>query len=55
MPPTFEGPQFTGRLTADAAAESPVLKAGTPVMAGGGDQSAQAVGVGAVEAGRRRR
>ena len=29
----------------------PVLKAGTPVVGGGGDQAAQAVGVGAVEPG----
>ncbi|MBC7227120.1 MAG: xylulokinase [Thermoflexales bacterium] len=50
LPPTFEGPEITGRITAEAAAETG-LKAGTPVMAGGGDQSAQAVGVGAVEPG----
>jgi xylulokinase len=50
MPPTFEGPMFTGRVTAEAAAVTS-LKAGTPVAAGGGDQAAQAVGVGAVEPG----
>ncbi len=50
MPPTFEGPEITGYVTAEAAAATG-LKAGTPVMAGGGDQSAQAVGVGAVEPG----
>jgi xylulokinase len=50
MPPTFEGPQFTGRINAEAAAATG-LKAGTPVAAGGGDQAAQAVGVGAVEPG----
>ncbi len=50
MPPTFEGPQFTGQITAEAAAATG-LKAGTPVAAGGGDQAAQAVGVGAVEPG----
>jgi len=50
MPPTFEGPEFTGRVTAEAAALTG-LKAGTPVAAGGGDQAAQAVGVGVVEAG----
>jgi len=50
MPPTFEGPEFTGRVTAEAASATG-LKAGTPVAAGGGDQSAQAVGVGAVESG----
>lgn len=50
MPPTFEGSQFTGQVTAEAAAATG-LKAGTPVAAGGGDQAAQAVGVGAVEPG----
>src|SRR5512142_2867753 len=50
MPPTFEGPQFTGRVTR-AAATATGLKEGTPVAAGGGDQAAQAVGVGAVEPG----
>jgi xylulokinase len=50
MPPTFEGPDFTGLVTEEAAALTG-LKAGTPVAAGGGDQSAQAVGVGAVEPG----
>jgi xylulokinase len=50
MPPTFEGPQVTGRVASEAAAATG-LKAGTPVVAGGGDQSAQAVGVGAVEPG----
>src|SRR5258706_1899963 len=50
MPPTFEGPEFTGRVTAEAASATG-LKAGTPVAAGGGDRSAQAIGVGAVEPG----
>lgn len=50
MPPLYEGPQITGRLTLDAAAATG-LQAGTPVMAGGGDQAAQAVGVGAVTEG----
>jgi len=50
MPPTFEGPQFTGTITQIAAGETG-LQAGTPVAAGGGDQAAQAVGVGAVEPG----
>ena len=50
MPPTFEGCEFTGRVTAEAAAQTG-LKTGTPVAAGGGDQAAQAVGVGAVESG----
>jgi xylulokinase len=50
MPRTFEGPEFTGHVTAEAAALTG-LKVGTPVAAGGGDQAAQAVGVGAVEPG----
>lgn len=50
LPPTFEGPQVTGTLSAEAAAATG-LRAGTPVVAGGGDQAAQAVGVGAVTPG----
>jgi xylulokinase len=50
MPSLYEGPQITGRLTSAAAAATG-LKTGTPVMAGGGDQAAQAVGVGAVKEG----
>ena len=51
MPPTFEGPQVTG-VVSEAAAAATGLRAGTPVMAGGGDQAANAVGVGAVVPGR---
>ena len=47
LPPTFEGPAVTG-LVAAAAAEATGLRAGTPVVAGGGDQAANAVGVGAI-------
>jgi xylulokinase len=50
LPPTFEGPSVTGRITSEAA-HATGLAPGTPVVAGGGDQSAQAVGVGAVEEG----
>jgi xylulokinase len=50
MPPTFEGPEFTGHVTAPAAAATGLIP-GIPVAAGGGDQAAQAVGVGAVESG----
>jgi len=50
MPATFEGPEITGTVSPEAATQTG-LKAGTPVVAGGGDQAAQAVGVGAVEAG----
>ena len=50
MPPTFEGSEVTGQITPKAAGLTGI-KAGTPVVAGGGDQAAQAVGVGAVEPG----
>ena len=50
LPPTFEGPTVTGAVTAEAA-KATGLRAGTPVMAGGGDQAAGAVGAGAVEPG----
>ena len=50
MPQTFEGPEVTGYITSEAAAATG-LKPGTPVCAGGGDQAAQAVGVGVVETG----
>ncbi len=50
LPPTYEGPQITGKVT-PAAANETGLQSGTAVAAGGGDQAAQAVGVGAVEPG----
>ncbi len=50
LPPTHEGPEATGAINAEAAALTG-LAVGTPVMAGGGDQSAQAVGVGAIDPG----
>ena len=50
LPPTWEGPEFTGSVHQQAADQTG-LKRGTPVAAGGGDQAAQAVGVGAVEPG----
>lgn len=50
LPSTHEGPEVTGHVS-EAAAEATGLKAGTPVVGGGGDQAAQAVGVGAVEPG----
>jgi xylulokinase len=50
LPPTFEGPEVTGVVTAEAA-KATGLAEGTPVVGGGGDQAAQAVGVGAVESG----
>jgi xylulokinase len=50
LPPTFEGSEFTG-IISKKAAEATGLAIGTPVAAGGGDQAAQAVGVGAVDPG----
>ena len=50
LPPTFEGPEPTGAISVSAAAATG-LRAGTPVVAGGGDQSANAVGVGVVDPG----
>jgi xylulokinase len=50
LPKTYEGPEITGEVSSEAA-QSTGLRAGTPVVAGGGDQAAQAVGVGAVRPG----
>jgi len=50
FPPTHEGPAITGTVT-PAAAAATGLRAGTPVVAGGGDQAANGVGVGAVDEG----
>ncbi len=50
LPPIFEGPQVTGTVNTSAAGETG-LAVGIPVVAGGGDQAAQAVGVGAIEPG----
>lgn len=50
MPRTWEGPQITGTVTAEAATATG-LRTGTPVVAGGGDQAANAVGIGAVRTG----
>lgn len=50
LPPTFEGPQVTGAISAEAASATGLAE-GTPVVGGGGDQAAQAVGVGAVKPG----
>ena len=50
LPETFEGNEITGEVDSEAA-EVTGLEKGTPVVAGGGDQSAQAIGVGAVRPG----
>ena len=50
LPETFEGPATTGTISDEAAAATGLV-AGTPVVAGGGDQAANGVGVGAVEPG----
>ena len=50
LPRVFEGPEVAGVVSSEAAGETG-LRAGTPVVAGGGDQAAGAVGMGAVRAG----
>lgn len=50
MPRLAEGSDITGTVSARAA-QLTGLKVGTPVVGGGGDQAAGAVGVGAVEPG----
>ena len=50
LPPTFEGTDVTSTVSFEAAAETG-LRAGTPIVGGGGDQAAQAVGVGVVNPG----
>jgi xylulokinase len=50
LPPTHEGPDVTGLVSEEAAAATG-LRSGTPVVAGGGDQAANGVGVGAVRPG----
>jgi xylulokinase len=50
MPEAFESPMITGSISAEGA-EATGLNAGTPVVGGGGDQAAGAVGMGIVRAG----
>ena len=50
LPQTFEGHETTGEVTGEAAALIG-LRPGTPVVAGGGDQAAGAVGTGVVRPG----
>ncbi len=50
LPKVYEGSQVTGQLVASVAAELG-LPAGIPVIAGGGDNAAAAVGTGIVEQG----
>ncbi len=50
LAPTYEGPEITGEVT-QRAADATGLPAGAAVMAGGGDQSAGAVGMGIVRPG----
>lgn len=50
MPRVYESPEITGRITPEAASLTG-LKEGTPVVGGGGDQAAGAVGNGVVESG----
>src|SRR5205814_143395 len=50
MPDSHESPEVSGRISAEAAGVTG-LKEGTPVVGGGGDQAAGAVGNGIVETG----
>ncbi|MBN2146422.1 MAG: xylulokinase [Anaerolineales bacterium] len=50
LPPTYEGVEVSG-VVCKAAAQATGLAPGIPVMGGGGDQAAAAVGTGAVEEG----
>jgi xylulokinase len=50
LPRVFEGPQITGHVS-EAGARATGLRAGIPVVAGGGDQAAGAVGMGIVNPG----
>jgi xylulokinase len=50
LPALYESTDIVGRITAESAAETG-LKAGTPVVAGAGDQAAGAVGMGIVQPG----
>ncbi|MDA1092614.1 MAG: xylulokinase [Acidobacteria bacterium] len=50
LPSTHEGPDVTGVVTVQSAEETG-LRPGTPVVAGGGDQAAGAVGMGVVRPG----
>ena len=50
LPSVFESPEITGQVSVAGAAATG-LRAGTPVVAGAGDQAAGAVGMGIVRAG----
>jgi xylulokinase len=50
MPKVYESPEITGRIT-DAVAAITGLEPGTPVIGGGGDNAASAIGNGIVEPG----
>ncbi len=50
LPKCYESPLVSGQISSPAM-EATGLKAGTPVVGGGGDQAAQAVGSGIIEAG----
>ena len=50
LPRVYESPETTGVLSAEGA-RATGLRAGTPVVAGGGDQAAGAVGMGIVQPG----
>jgi xylulokinase len=50
LPKVFESPEITGAVSTEGAAATGLVR-GTPIVAGGGDQAAGAVGMGIVRAG----
>lgn len=50
LPPVYESPEVSAQISSEAA-EATGLRAGTPVVGGGGDQAAQAIGSGIVQEG----
>src|SRR5207245_4586246 len=50
LPRVYESPEVTGTVS-KSGAEATGLREGTPIVAGGGDQAAGAVGMGIVRAG----
>ena len=50
LPQVHEGPEVTGRISAQAAADTGLAE-GTPVVAGGGDNACAAIGAGVVAPG----
>ncbi|MBI5030314.1 MAG: xylulokinase [Chloroflexi bacterium] len=50
LPESFESPIVSAKVSADAASETGLIE-GTPIVGGGGDQAAQAIGAGIIRSG----